>query len=152
MSSYVNFYLKNDNSISYLFGYSRSSSVYEVFQEVMGNNSDVNNYCNSISKSDFIELADCATCKKRSYLAIIAECEKAIQDLANWNNSITEKMELYSEYQYRIREVQEEVEAYNDASVIYGLLAEMLSFNPDNIIILGGIDCYASREEEEADQ
>ena len=33
MSSYVNFYLKNGKTgaITYLFGYSRSSAIYEIF-------------------------------------------------------------------------------------------------------------------------
>ena len=51
-----------------------------------------------------------------------------------------------------INQAKEDMDAYGHAVSFYSILKEMIEWNPDKNVILAGIDCYASREEEEADK
>ena len=60
-------------------------------------------------------------------------------------------MDYYAIWGQCIKQAQEDVEAYEQARIFYSILKEMAHYNPDNATLLAGIDCYASKEEEEAD-
>ena len=153
MSSYVNFYIKNGKTgtITYLFGYSRSSAIYEVFYEEFGFHKTKNGYCDELTIDDCERLIRVALDKKNSEFQTIQSYEKSIKDLATWNNSVGEKMEYYSDWDQCIRQAQEDIETYNHAYTFFSILKEMIQYNPDKVTLLAGIDCYASKEEEEAD-
>lgn len=153
MSSYVNFYIKNGKTgtITYLFGYSRSSAIYEVFYEEFGFHKSKNGYCDELTIDDCERLIRVALDKKNSEFQTIQSYEKSIKDLATWNNSVGEKMEYYSDWDQCIRQAQEDIETYNHAYTFFSILKEIVCYNPDNATLLAGIDCYSSKEEEEAD-
>ena len=154
MSSYVNFYLKNgkNGTITYLFGYSRSSAIYEMFYEELTYNQNKDGFCDEVSIGE-LEAIICRTLNQKSKLReVIESYEKSMKDLATWNNSVEEKMEYYSDWDGCINQAKEDMDAYDHAVSFYSILKEMIEWNPDKNVILAGIDCYASREEEEADK
>ena len=63
-----------------------------------------------------------------------------------------EKMEYYSDWDGCINQAKEDIEMYDHACSFFSILKEMIEYNPDKTILLAGIDCYASREEKEADK
>ena len=150
MSSYVNFYLKNgkNGTITYLFGYSRSSAIYEIFYENFLNHQTKDGYCDELTQADCEKLVRAALDKKSFELNIIQSYEKSIKDLATWNNSVDEKMEYYSDWDRCINQAKEDIEAYEHATSFYSILGEMIDWNPHKTSILAGIDCYAYKEEE----
>ena len=152
MASYVNFYVKNgkNGAITYLFGYSKSSAIYEVFYENFLNHQTKDGYCDELTQADCEKLVRAALDKKSFNLDVIKSYEKSIKDLATWNNSVEEKMEYYSDWDGCINQAKEDIEAYEHAVSFYSILGEMIEYNPDKTILLAGIDCWASREEEEA--
>ena len=154
MSSYVNFYVKNGKTgaITYLFGYSKSSAIYEIFYGNFLNHRTKAGYCNELTAADCTILMRDAEDKKRKKKKNIQDYEKSIKDLATWNNSVEEKMEYYSDWDQCIRQAQEDIETYERAYTFFSILKEMIQYNPDKVILLAGIDCYSSKEEEEADQ
>lgn len=154
MSSYVNFYVKNGRTgaITYLFGYSKSSTIYEIFYGNFLNHRTKDGYCDELTVDDCTTLMRDAEDKKRFELKNIQDYEKSIKDLATWNNSVEEKMEYYSDWDQCIRQAQEDIENYEHARIFYSILKEMIQYNPDKVILLAGIDCYSSKEEEKADQ
>ena len=154
MSSYVNFYIKNGKTgaITYLFGYSRCSAMYEIFYGNFLNHRTKDGYCGELTAADCTELMRDAEDKKRFELKNIQDYEKSIKDLATWNNSVEEKMEYYSDWDQCIRQAQEDIETYERAYDFFSTLKEMIEYNPDKVILLAGIDCCAPKEEEEADQ
>ena len=154
MSSHVNFYIKNGKTgtITYLVGYSRGSAIYKVFREICLNNRTKDGYCDELTAADCKELMRDAEDKKRFEFENIQDYEKSIKDLATWNNSVAEKMEYYSDWDQCIRQAQEDIETYERAYNFFSILKEMVEYNPDKVILLAGIDCCASKEEEEADQ
>lgn len=153
MSSYVNFYLKNGKTgaITYLSGYSRSSTIYEVFYGSFLNHRTKDGYCDELTAADCTTLMRAIEDKKHCELKDIQDYEKSIKDLATWNNSVEEKMEYYSDWDRCIRLAQEDIEDYEHAYTFFSILKEIIQYNPDKVMILAGIDCYASKEEEEAD-
>lgn len=154
MSSYVNFYLKNGKTgaITYLFGYSRSSTIYEVFYGNFLNHRTKDGYCDELTAADCTTLMRAAEDKKRLELKNIQDYEKSIKELATWNNSVEEKMEYYSDWDNCIRLAQEEIENYERAYNFFSILKEIIQYNPDKVTLFAGIDCYVSKEEEEANQ
>ena len=154
MSSYVNFYLKNGKTgaITYLFGYSRSSAIYEIFYGNFLNHQTKDGYCNELTAADCATLMRAAEDKKRFELKNIQDYEKSIKDLATWNNSVEEKMEYYSDWDRCIKLAQEDIENYKHAYTFFSILKEMIEYNPDKVMLFAGIDCYISKEEEEANQ
>lgn len=154
MSSYVNFYLKNGKTgaITYLSGYSRSSTIYEVFYSSFLNHRTKDGYCDELTAADCTTLMRAIEDKKHYKLKDIQDYEKSIKDLATWNNSVEEKMEYYSDWDRCIRLAQEDIEDYEHAYTFFSILKEIIQYNPDKVMILAGIDCYASKEEEEANQ
>lgn len=150
MSSYVNFYVKNGRTgaITYLFGYSKSSAIYEIFYGNLLNHRTKDGYCGELTAADCTKLMRDAEDKKRFELKNIQDYEKSIKDLATWNNSVEEKMEYYSDWDQCIRQAQEDIEKYERAYNFFSTLKEMIEYNPDKVILLAGIDCYASKEEE----
>lgn len=152
MSSYVNFYLKNGKTgtITYLFGYSRSSAVYEIFYEEFNCHQTKDGYCDELTVVDCECLIRAALNKKGSEFNIIQSYEKSMKDLATWNNSVEEKMEYYSDWDGCINQAKEDMEMYEHAVSFYSILKEMIDYNPDKTTLLAGIDCWASKEEEEA--
>lgn len=154
MSSYVNFYLKNGKTgaVTYLFGYSRSSAIYQIFDEELYVHQTKEGYCDELTPADCERLIRAALDKKSSNLNIIQSYEKSMRDLATWNNSVEEKMEYYSDWDGCINQAKEDIEMYDHACSFFSILKEMIDWNPDKAILLAGIDCYASREEEEADK
>ena len=154
MSSYVNFYIKNGKTgaITYLFGYSRSSAIYEIFYGNFLNHRTNDGYCYALTAADCATLMRSAEDKKRFELKNIQDYEKSIKDLATWNNSVEEKMEYYSDWDRCIRVAQEDIENYEQSYTFFSILKEMIQYNPDNATLLAGIYFYASKEEEEAEQ
>lgn len=95
----------------------------------------------------------CAASDKENFkLKGIQDYEKSIKDLATWNNDIEKKMDYYAIWDKSIKLAQEDIKAYEQARIFYSILKEMIEYNPDNATLLAGIDCYASKEEEEADK
>ena len=154
MSSHVNFYLKNGKTgaITYLFGYSRNSTIYEIFYGNLLNHRTKDGYCGELTAADCTKLMRDAEDKKRFELKNIQDYEKSIKDLATWNNSVEEKMEYYSDWDQCIRQAQEDIETYEHAYTFFSILKEIIQYNPDKVMLFAGIDCCASKEEEEADQ
>lgn len=154
MSSHVNFYIKNGKTgtITYLVGYSRGSAIYEVFREICLNNRTKDGYCDELTAADCGELMRAASDKENFKLKGIQDYEKSIKDLATWNNDIEKKMDYYAIWGKSIKLAQEDIKAYEQARIFYSILKEMIEYNPDNATLLAGIDCYASKEEEEADK
>lgn len=154
MASYVNFYLKNGKTgtITYLFGYSGSSAIYEVFKEKFYVHQNKDGYCDELTADDCEKLVRAALDKKSFELYIIQSYEKSIKDLATWNNSVEEKMEYYSDWDRCINQAKEDIKMYEHAVSFYSILKEMVEYNPDKTILLAGIDCWASKEEEEANK
>ena len=154
MASYVNFYLKNGKTgtITYLFGYSGSSAIYEIFRENFLNHQTKDGYCDELTADDCEMLVRAALDKKSFELNIIQSYEKSIKDLATWNNSVEEKMEYYSDWDRCINQAKEDIEMYEHAVSFYSILKEMVEYNPDETMLLAGIDCWASKEEEEANK
>ena len=154
MASYVNFYLKNGKTgtITYLFGYSGSSAIYEVFYEEFHYHKTKDGYCDELTADDCEMLVRAALDKKSSNLNVIQSYEKSIKDLATWNNSVEEKMEYYSDWDGCINQAKEDIEMYEHAVSFYSILKEMVEYNPDKTMLLAGIDCWASKEEEEANK
>ena len=154
MASYVNFYLKNGKTgtNTYLFGYSRSNAIYEIFHKNFLNHQTKDGYCDELTVADCEKLVRAALDKKSFELNIIQSYEKSIKDLATWNNSVEEKMEYYSDWDGCINQAKEDIEMYDHACSFFSILKEMIEFNPDKAILLAGIDCWASKEEEEADK
>lgn len=150
MASYVNFYLKNGKTrtITYLFGYSRSSAIYEIFYEEFYYHQNKDGYCDELTVADCERLIHATLDKKNSEFKTIQSYEKSIRDLATWNNSVEEKMEYYSDWDRCMNQAKEDIEMYDHAVSFYLILKEMIEYNPDNAILLAGIDCYASKEEE----
>lgn len=152
MSSYVNFYLKDSKgNYSYLFGYSRSHMVYESFYHVMGYNK-VNDYCGELTIEDCRYIREYLKDKQNSNMREIEDHKVALANIGSWNNTIKEKMEYMSDWQYSIKEYEEEIECCKFADNLYFILSDMLDFNPNHITIYAGIDCWASKEEEEANK
>ena len=153
MSSYVNFYIKNGKTgtITHLFGYSGSNAIYEIFHEEFYVHQTKDGYCDELTAEDCEKLVRAALDKKSSNLNIIQRYEKSIKDLATWNNSVEEKMEYYSDWEGCVNQAKENIEMYEHAVSFFSILKEMIEYNPDKVILLAGIDCYASKEEEEAD-
>ena len=153
MSSYVNFYIKNNkkNVYTYLFGYSRSSKMYETFYETLGSNCNKQGYCNELTKEDLISIRshikDEIDREKKNRI----ERENFMSQVGGWNNSVGEKLELINECREFINYLEEDIEALIYAQAIYGVLYEMVDFNPDKSQLYAGIDCYISKEEEELD-
>jgi adenylate kinase family enzyme len=154
MSSYVNFYLKNGKTgaITYLFGYSRSSAIYQIFDEELYVHQTKEGYCDELTVADCERLIRESLNQRDKLHQVIASYEKSIKDLATWNNSVEEKMEYYSDWDGCINQAKEDIEMYDHACSFFSILKEMIDYNPDKAILLAGIDCYASREEEEADK
>jgi hypothetical protein len=154
MSSYVNFYLKNGKTgaITYLFGYSGSSAIYEIFKEEFYVHQTKEGYCDELTVTDCERLIRESLNQRDKLHQVIASYEKSIKDLATWNNSVEEKMEYYSDWDRCIEQAKEDIEGYNHVVSFFSILKEMIEYNPDKAILLAGIDCYASREEEEADK
>lgn len=152
MASYVNFYLKNGKTgaITYLFGYTRSSAVYEIFYEEFHYHQTKDGYCDELTTADCERLIHTALDKKSSEFQIIQSYEKSMKDLATWNNSVEEKMEYYSDWDGCINQAKEDMKMYDHAVSFYSILKEMIEYNPDKTTLLAGIDCWASKEEEEA--
>ena len=152
MSSRVNFYIKNGKTgtITYLVGYSRGSAIYGLFHEICLNNRTKDGYCNELTVVDCRELMRAASDKENFELKEIQDYEKSIRDLATWNNDIEKKMDYYAIWDKCIKQAQEDIKAYEQARIFYSILKEMIEYNPDNATLLAGIDCYASKEEEEA--
>ena len=153
MSSYVNFYLKNGKTgtITYLFGYSRNSAIYQIFDEELYVHQTKEGYCDELTPVDCERLIRAALDKKSSNLKVIQSYEKSIKDLATWNNSVEEKMEYYSDWDGCINQAKEDIEAYEHAISFYSILGEMIDWNPYKTSIFAGIDCYAYKEEETED-
>lgn len=151
MASYVNFYLKNGKTgtITYLFGYSRSNAIYEIFYENFLNHQTKDGYCDELTVVDCEKLVRAALDKKSFELDVIQSYEKSIKDLATWNNSVEEKMEYYSDWDRCINQAKEDIEMYEHAISFYSILKEMVDYNPDKTILLAGIDCWAYKGEEE---
>ena len=154
MSSYVNFYLKNgkNNTITYLFGYSRSSAIYKMFYEELTYNKNKDGFCDEVSIGELDEIIHRTLNEKSKLREVIESYEKSMKDLATWNNSVEEKMEYYSDWDCCINQAKEDIEAYDHALSFYSILKEMIDWNPDKNVILAGIDCYASPEEENENQ
>ena len=153
MSSYVNFYIKNNkkNVYTYLFGYSRSSKMYESFYETLGNNRDAQGYCNELTKEDLINICNYIRDEIDHDKKNKAEREQFISQVGGWNNSIEEKLEFINDCREFINYLEEEIEALIYTQAIYGVLYEMVDFNPDKSQLYAGIDCYINKEEEELD-
>lgn len=151
MSSYVNFYLKNGKTgtITYLFGYSRSNAIYEIFNEEFYVHRTKDGYCDELTVTDCERLVRSALDKRNIQLSIIKSYEKSMKDLATWNNSVEEKMEYYSDWDRCIEQAEEDIEMYNHAYSFFSILKEMIEYNPDKTILLAGIDVYASKAEED---
>ena len=151
MASYVNFYLKNGKTgtITYLFGYSRSNAIYEIFYENFLNHQTKDGYCDELTVVDCEKLVRAALDKKSFELDVIQSYEKSIKDLATWNNSVEEKMEYYSDWDRCINQAKEDIEMYEHAVSFFSILKEMVDYNPDKTILLAGIDCWAYKGEEE---
>jgi hypothetical protein len=151
MSSYVNFYLKNGKTgtITYLFGYSRSSAIYEIFNEEFYVHRTKDGYCDELTVTDCERLIRTALDKKSSEFQTIQSYEKSMKDLATWNNSMQEKMEYYSDWDRCIEQAKEDIKMYDHACSFFSILKEMIDYNPDKTILLAGIDAYASKAEED---
>lgn len=151
MASYVNFYLKNGKTgtITYLFGYSRSNAIYEIFYENFLNHQTKDGYCDELTVVDCEKLVRAALDKKSFELDVIQSYEKSIKDLATWNNSVDEKMEYYSDWDRCINQAKEDIEMYEHAVSFFSILKEMVDYNSDKTILLAGIDCWAYKGEEE---
>ena len=151
MSSYVNFYLKNGKTgtITYLFGYSRSNAIYEIFYENFLNHRTKDGYCDELTVTDCEKLIRATLDKKSFELNVIKSYEKSIKDLATWNNSVDEKMEYYSDWDKCIEQAEEDIRMYDHTYSFFSILKEMIEYNPDETILLAGIDAYASKEEED---
>lgn len=151
MASYVNFYLKNGKTgtITYLFGYSGSNAIYEIFYEEFHYHRTKDGYCDELTVADCECLIRAALNKKSSEFDVIQSYEKSIKDLATWNNSVDEKMEYYSDWDRCINQAKEDIEMYEHAVSFYSILKEMVEYNPDKTILLAGIDCWAYKGEEE---
>lgn len=151
MSSYVNFYIKNNkkNVYTYLFGYSRSSKTYEVFYETMGNNHNKEGYCNELTKEDLSYIINHINSEINTYKERCNEREQFNIQVGSWNNSIDEKLELINEGFEMIDFYKEEIEALTRAKVEYSLLLEIIDFNPDKAQLFAGIDCYVNKNEED---
>ena len=154
MSSYVNFYLKNgkNGTITYLFGYSRSNAIYEMFYEELTYNQNKDGFCDEVSIGELEAIIRRTLNQKSKLREVIASYEKSMKDLATWNNSVDEKMEYYSDWEGCINQAKEDIDVYDHALSFYSILKEMIEWNPDKNVILAGIDCYASRDEEEANE
>lgn len=154
MSSYVNFYLKNGKTgtITYLFGYSRSSIIYQIFDEEFYVHQTKEGYCDELTPADCERLIRESLNQRDKLHQVIASYEKSMKDLATWNNSVEEKMEYYSDWDRCIEQAKEDIEGYNHAVSFFSILKEMIEYNPDKTILLAGIDCWASKEEEEANK
>ena len=152
MSSYVNFYIRNGktNSITYLFGFSRSNYIYEAFYDILGANRNKEGYCDVLGSDDIVIISGNLHEQERKYNALIDQYNNTINEIGSWNNSVEEKIEEIFKLKSDIKSIKEELEQIEHAISLYSLLDEMQNYNPDNAIILAGIDCYASREEEEA--
>lgn len=152
MSSYVNFYIRNGktNSITYLFGFSRSNYIYEAFYDTLGANRNNDGYCDVLGSDDIVIISENLHEQERKYNALIEQYNNTINEIGSWNNSVEEKIEETFKLKSDIKSIKEELEQVEHAISLYSLLDEMQNYNPDNAIILAGIDCYASREEEEA--
>lgn len=152
MSSYVNFYIRNGktNSITYLFGFSKSNYIYEAFYDALGTNRNKEGYCDVLGSDDIVNIRGRLHDQEKKYNALIDQYQNTINEIGNWNNSVEEKIEEIFKLKSDIQSIREELEQIEHAIGLYTLLDEMQNYNPDNAIILAGIDCYASREEEEA--
>ena len=150
MSSYVNFYIKNNkkNVYTYLFGYSRSSKIYEAFYETMGCNRNDDGYCNELTKEDLIAIRSYIKDELARDKKSKADREQFMSQIGSWNNSVEDKLELINECREFINYLEEDIEALISAQTVYGVLYEMIDFNPDKSQLFAGIDCYISREEE----
>lgn len=154
MSSYVNFYVKNgkNQTTTYLFGFSRSNKVYQIFHRELYNHADENNFCKELTMQECDDLIKAASLEKAQLIELIDSCRQSMQDLASWNNTIEDKMEYYSSFESSIKEAQQDIEEYNYTIHFYDTLKEMMNWNPDHAVVLAGIECYASRDEADEDQ
>ena len=152
MSSYVNFYIKDKKtkSVSYLTGYSRSSYAYNLFYETLGCNRDKDGYCAELSSEDLSNIREEASKQIRNYEKMIANYEKVKKEIGQWNNTIEEKLSALTEYESSILEAKEELEYMVFAENFYCVLQHILE--TDETVILAGIDCWVSKEEEEANE
>ena len=154
MSSYVNFYIKNgkNQTITYLFGFSQSNKIYQIFHKELYNHADENNFCKELTIQECNDLVKAASLEKTQLIDLIYSYRQSMQDLASWNNTIEDKMECYSSFESSIKEAQQDIEEYNYTIHFYEILKEMIDWNPDHAVILAGINCYASRDEANEDQ
>lgn len=154
MSSYVNFYIRNGKtkSITYLFGFSKSNYIYEAFYDTLGANINKAGYCDVLGSDDIVNISSNLHDQERKYNALIDQYNSTINEIGSWNNSVEEKIEETFKLKSDIKSIREELEQIEHAISLYSLLDEMQRYNSDNAIVLAGIDCYASPEEENENQ
>jgi S-adenosylmethionine hydrolase len=144
MSSYVNFYLRNGKTkqYSYLCGYSRSNIVYREFYETVGTNVR-DDYCQELSLAQIQEIRYGIQNTIQKYRKNKADLEKCMREIGNWNNTMEEKMEYYAEWQSRIEDYEEEIDAAMFAENFYCVLEHICDYNPEGSVIVAGVDSYA---------
>lgn len=150
MSSYVEFYLKDCKKgfYTHMCGYSRSSSIYQIFYNTFGYNTDSDNNCRVLTKEDLRSLISEISDHIQSTSHQIEEILEDIKNLASWNNQIDDKMEYYSDWKQTIELHKENIEDYKFARSCFSFLLNMLEDN-SNLQIYAGIDCGMQGEEDE---
>lgn len=128
MSSYVNFYIKDikrDDKFVYLDGYSRSSYIYDAFDEVKGENLDDKYRCKVLTFTDIETIESKLKERKEVVLNSIKELETKKEDIIKMNNSVQEKEyaldDIYESINAEKSELQEVEFSLDFYNVLWGV-------------------------------
>ena len=137
MSSYLNFYVRganeSENQNHYLCSYSRSSKIYEIFHAPYGGLAELTADLLREYISDVRE-AIAAAKRRREFF------EKEAAALYEMNAPLSERMELWTDIQYSIDQVEDELEELRFAKSFGEVLIEMVEWQSENKYFYG-IDC-----------
>lgn len=145
MSSYVNWYIKDnekENVYAYFDSYSRSSTIYRIFNSVKGENTDKDDKALLVSKTDLQAMAEMAKeliNSDKAYLNRIKEnCTLILQS----NNSMDEKIDYINTYNEHQEEIEEDIETLQYAYYFFEVMKNK-QYSGENEYVYAGIEALS---------
>lgn len=141
MSSYVNFYVKdNKREVAiYLEGYSRSSRIYNLFSNEIGSNRDENDNALPLSLSKIRDMSDMAEALYESDKAHLKRIKDACEMFLNSNSPVSEKYDYIGSYQEQQMDIEEDMKELESAIWFLRFLSN-IQCSDANQVIYAGID------------
>ena len=105
MSSYLSFYLRQNDTFIEIDTYSRGSAIYGAtagyapYECIRG-----------LSATDLVQIRENLTESQKNYKTRIAEYKAVIKEIGKWNNPIDEKMRAIYDKRSEIDELKDDIE------------------------------------------